>query len=157
MPTRKIGRKARQYRRSTPVGRLRRNAAKIARHASLIQIRLISWGMVKDDRVAEILDTVSRILDLFSKVDRILEGLEESGFVPPPKSGSVSYEVGQHVMIAPKFRPKYEAVFGQILLKDPELLEDLTVSDLLPSGEVVVRRRSRSPFMVPKSHLLPVK
>lgn len=157
MSTLQNGQKPQQYRRSTPVGRLRRNAAKIARHASLIQIRLISWGIVADDRVAEILDKVSRILLLFTEADGILEGLEKSGFAPPPKSGSASYVVGQHVMIAPKARPKYEAVFAKILPKDPFLLEDLTVSDLLPSGEVVVQRRSWLPFMVPKSHLLPVK
>lgn len=157
MPTRRNGQKPRQYRRSTPVGRLRRNAAKIARHASLIQIRLIMWGMVADDRVAEILNKVSRILSLFTEVDGILEGLEKSGFVPPLKSGSTTYMVGQHVMIAPKARPKYAAVFAKILPQDPFLLDDLTVSDLLPSGEVVVQRKSKLPFMVPKSHLLPVK
>ena len=149
--------KPRHYRRSTPVGRLRRNAAKIARHASLIQIRLISWGTVQDNRVAEILDKVSRILGLFADTDKILAKLEKSGFAPPPKSSSVSYTVGQRVMIAPKVRLKYQTVFKQFLQRDPMFLEDLVVSDLLPSGEVVVRRRNQLPFMLPKSHLLPVK
>lgn len=157
MPAHKGNSKPRRYRRSTPVGRLRRNAVKIARHASLIQIRLISWGMVRDNRVAEILDKVSRILELFADTDRILAKLEKSGFTPPSKSSSISYVVGQRVMIAPKARLKYKTVFKQFLQRDPMFLEDLVVSDLLPSGEVVVRRRNQLPFMLPKSHLLPAR
>ena len=157
MPTNNKNAKLRQYRRSTPIGRLRRNAAKIARHAALIQVRIISWGEVVDDRVAEVLAKVGQILKLFSFMDTILEGLEESGFAPPVKSGTMSYQAGQHVMIAPKARLKYETVFKTALQRDPCFLEDLVVSDVLPSGEVVIRRGHQLPFMVPKSHLLPAK
>ena len=87
--------KPRQYRRSTPVGRLRSNAAKVTRHASLVQIRIMSWGEVDDERVAQVLNRMSGIQILVSEADRILEKLERSGFVPPKKSGALVYQIGQ--------------------------------------------------------------
>ena len=147
--------KPRQYRRSTPVGRLRSNAAKVTRHASLVQIRIMSWGEVDDERVAQVLNRMSGIQVLVSEADKILEKLERSGFVPPKKSGALVYQIGQHVMISPKARPKYMEVFKQALREDPRLLDDLVVDNLLPTGEVVVRRGWQLPFMLPKSHLLP--
>jgi hypothetical protein len=145
----------RQYRRSTPVGRLRRNAAKVARHASLVQARIASWGDVEDERVAQVRSRMEGILVLASEADRIMERLEVSGFVPPKKSGALVYQIGQHVMISPKARPKYREVFKQALRDDPRLLDDLVVDNLLPTGEVVVRRGKQLPFMTAKSHLLP--
>ena len=147
--------KPRQYRRSTPVGRLRRNAAKVIRHASLVQVRMASWGKVDDDRVSQIDSRMGGIRVLASEADRIMERMERSGFVPPKKSGALVYQIGQHVMISPKARPKYMEVFKQALREDPRLLDDLVVDNLLPTGEVVVRRGWQLPFMLPKSHLLP--
>jgi hypothetical protein len=85
-----------------------------------------------------------------------MEKLEKSGFVPPKKSGALVYQIGQRVMISPKARPKYREVFKQALRDDPKLLDDLVVDNLLPTGEVVVRRGKQLPFMTPKSHLLPM-
>ena len=148
--------KPRQYRRSTPVGRLRRNAAKVARHASLVQARIASWGEVEDERAAQVRSRMGGILALASEADKIMERMERSGFVPPKKSGALVYQIGQHVMISPKARLKYKAVFKQALKDDPKFLDDLVVDNLLPTGEVVVRRGRQLPFMAPKSHLLPV-
>ena len=147
--------KPRQYRRSTPVGRLRRNAAKVARHASLAQARIVSWGEVEDERAAQVRSRMGGILVLASEADKIMERMERSGFVPPKKSGALVYQIGQHVMISPKARLKYKAVFKQALKDDPKFLDDLVVDNLLPTGEVVVRRGRQLPFMTPKSHLLP--
>ena len=145
----------RQYRRSTPVGRLRSNAAKVAHHANLVQLRIMSWGEVNDELVAQVMNRMSGIQVLASEADRIMEKMERSGFVPPKKSGALVYQIGQHVMISPKARPKYMEVFKQALRDDPSFLDDLVVDNLLPTGEVVVRRGRQLPFMVPKSHLLP--
>jgi hypothetical protein len=145
----------RQYRRSTPVGRLRRNAAKVSRHASLVIARIASWGEVDDDRVPQIVSRMGGIQVLVSEADKIMEKMEKSGFVPPKKSGALVYQIGQHVTIAPKYRSKYRAVFKQALKDDPKFLNDLVVDNLLPTGEVVVRRGRQLPFMTPKSHLLP--
>lgn len=147
--------KLRQYRRSTPVGRLRRNALKVSRHASLIQDRIASWGEVDDERVLQVRSRMGGILVLASEADKIMEKLEKSGFVPPKKSGALVYQVGQHVAIAPKARSKYRVVFKQAMKDDPKFLDDLVVDNLLPTGEVVVRRGRQLPFMTPKSHLLP--
>ena len=147
--------KPRQYRRSTPVGRLRRNASKAARHASLVQARMASWGEVDDDRVVKVRSNMGAIMMLASESDRIMERMEKSGFVPPKKSGALVYQIGQHVMISPKARLKYKAVFKQALKDDPKFLDDLVVDNLLPTGEVVVRRGKQLPFMTPTSHLLP--
>ena len=147
--------KQRQYRRSTPVGRLRRNVAKVVRHASLVQARLISWGGMDDDRVSQIDARMGGIRVLAAEADRIMVRMERSGFVPPKKSGALVYQIGQPVMISPKARMKYKSVFKQALKADPRLLDELVVDQLLPTGEVVVRRGKQLPFMTPKSHLLP--
>jgi len=149
--------KLRQYRRSTPVGRLRRNTAKVARHASLVQVRIESWGEVADERVAQVNSRMGGILVLASEADKILGRIERSGFVPPKKSGALVYQIGQRVMISPKARSKYRVVFKRALKEDPKFLDDLVVDTLLPTGEVVVRRGKQLPFMTPKSHLLLVE
>jgi hypothetical protein len=95
------------------------------------------------------------ILAMVEEADKIMVKLEKSGFAPPKKSGVLSYQIGQHVMIAPKSRLKYKVVFKQALKDDPKFLDDLVVADFLTTGEVVVRRGMHLPFMTPKSHLLP--
>ena len=147
--------KPRQYRRSTPVGRLRRNVAKVTRHASLVQARMDAWGEVDDERVSQIDARMGGIRVLAAEADRIMERMEKSGFVPPKKSGALVYQIGQPVMISPKAKAKYRTVFKQALKADPRMLDELVVDQLLPTGEVVVRRGKQLPFMTPKSHLLP--
>jgi len=144
------------YRRSTPVGRLRRNASKIARHASLVSIRLDSWknGVASDKRLLEAEKIVSEIVEASSRLDAVMGKLEKSKFVPPKRSNALSFEIGQHVAIGPKYRGKYGLVFATVLNEDPHLLDDLVVQNILPSGEVVVQRKRRTPFLVAKSHLM---
>ena len=150
-------RKPRKYKRSTPVGRLRRNAGKIARHASLVQIRLRSWNGVSDSRVEAAKVIVDEIMSQASRLDGVMKVLEKAGFVPPRRSSALKYSVGQHVAISPKYQRKYTLVFAKVLRGDRKLLSDLVVSNILPSGEVVVQRGKRSPFVVAKSHLVPAK
>ena len=145
--------KQRQYRRSTPVGRLRRNIVKVVRHASLVQDRIASWGEMGDGRVDKVGSKLSVILVLASEADKILEKMEGEGFVPPKKSSALVYEVGQQVMIAPKARDRYLSAFRQALNADPKLLDELVVDSLLPTGEVAVRHGKHLPFITPKSHL----
>lgn len=147
-------RKPRKYRRSTPVGRLRRNAGKIARHASLVQARLRSWNGVSDSRVEAAKAIVEEIMSGASRLDGVMKALERANFVPPRRSSALRYSVGQHVAISPKYRGKYALVFAKALRDDRKLLSDLVVSNILPSGEVVVQRGKRSPFVVAKSHLV---
>ena len=148
--------KPRKYSRSTPVGRLRRNVAKSARNASLVIARIASWGKVDDDQVSQVVGRMGGIQVLACEADKLLERLEGEGFVPPKKSGALVYQIGQHVRISPESRSKYKVAFKQVLRDDPKFLDDLVVDNILPTGEVVVRRGRQSPFMAPKSHLLPV-
>ena len=143
----------RPYRKSTPVGRLRRNADKVCQHASLLRSRAASWG-AGDERVAAVERLAGSVVAKAREIDGHLASLEESGFTPPEKQRSVNWEVGQMVAVSPKFRAKYEAAFPDELKRDPGYLDELVVENVPPSGEVVVRRRGRRPFLVPKTHLV---
>lgn len=146
-------RSKRSYRKSTPVGRLRRNVEKVLQHASLLNERVAPWsGASEEARVVEVLS--SEVVGKAREMDNSLAHLEEGGFVPPAKQRSVAWEVGQSVSVARKFRPKYEAAFRDDLARDAGFLDVLEVVDNLPSGEVVVRRRGGSTFMAPKTHLV---
>jgi hypothetical protein len=134
------------------VGRLRRNAEKMALHATLLMSRVSSWG-VKDARLEEVSTSASVVVDASSKVCGILDDLERSGFAPPEKRRAVAWEAGQRVALGDKFRPKYEAAFPDELREDGEYLDDLVVEKVLVNGEVVVRREGKNPFIVPKTHL----
>jgi hypothetical protein len=149
------GKRKRSYRRSTPVGRLRRNADKVARHASLALARMESWRNGKPDRRLEAAKAAARaVLDEAAGLDRILARLERSNYAPPKRSGALRYMTGQHVAVCPKHAAKYRLAFAEMLRKDPGMLKDLVVANVLPSGEVVVRR-GKHPFLVAKSHLIP--
>jgi hypothetical protein len=153
----------RPYRRSTPVGRLRSNAMKLLRHARLIGNRVGAWmriestGSADDDRqISKIVENVESIQTMIAILDGLLLRLELSGFVPPKPSSALVYTIGQHVAIAPRFMSKYRSIFESVLRSDPGLLDDLVVEGLPPSGEIVVRRGRRTPFMAPKSHLVAI-
>jgi len=154
-----MGEKAKKvrYKRSTPVGRLRRNVSKVARHAGLVLARMASWGTVTEPKVRKVKSLVDEIISNAASVDKLLEELETTNFVIPKRSSAVFFVVGQKVTISQKHRAKYRAAYSQVLKLDPHLLDDLVVMGLLPSGEVVVQRGQRTPFMVPKSHLSLVK
>ena len=116
-----------------------------------------SWDGVSDSRMAVAKAIVDEIMAGASRLDGVMKVLERTNFVPPRRSSALRYSVGQHVAISPKYRRKYVLVFAKALRDDRKLLSDLVVSNILPSGEVVVQRGKRSPFVVAKSHLAPAR
>lgn len=93
---------------------------------------------------------VGAVDDVCSCVRRLVE----SGFVPPKRSFTVTFRVGDRVAVRPKHRAKYEKVYEKQIAEDPEMLDELLVVRTdLPGGEVVVQRRRLAPFMACKSHL----
>lgn len=146
----------REYRKNTPIGRLRRNVEQMRHHAGLLLARITSWGS-DEGRLAELEKRASTVVTMSGEMDEILVKLDRDGFVPPEKSRMVKWEIGQRVAIAQKFRSKYEAAFKEILKTDDGFLDDLRVDSELPTGEISVRRRGRSPFIVPKTHLVGVE
>jgi hypothetical protein len=146
--------KTRHYRRSTPLGRLCRNVEKIARHASLLRARLLSWGVDGEPRLAVLASSVEEVVARAEDMAGVLAKLEAAGFAPPAHPRGVEYEPGQRVQVAPKFREEYEEAFRSVMESDPGYLDDLTVDSVLSSGKVVVRRGRKSPFVVAKTHLL---
>lgn len=146
----------RSYRKSSPIGRLRRNAYQVRRQASLLQARVAAWGS-SDDVVASVEAAAAKIVELVGVADGRLAALERSGFAPPEKPRVLTWEEGQRVAVARKFRGKYELAFCDILERDPDFLDALVVESVLPSGEISVRRKGRSPFLVPKTHLVEVE
>lgn len=143
----------RPYRKSTPIGRLRRNADKVCQHSTLLRSRVASWGSA-DERVSSIERLASSLVAKSREVDDLLALLEDSGFVPPEKQRVVTWSLGQKVAVGAKFRGKYEVAFREDLQRDAGFLDLLAVEEILPSGEIVVRRRGKSPFLVPKTHLV---
>jgi len=154
-----MGKQKRSYRRSTPIGRLRRNADKIVRHALLAQSRLKSWqNGIANPHMQMAWKILEEIINKAFCLDSIMDELEDSGWKPPKKPGSPHFEVGQHVAIAPKSRPRYAQVFGAALKVDPDLMDDLVIESILPSGWISVRRGHSLPCLIPaKSHLVPAK
>ena len=146
------------YKRSTPVARLRRNVEKLAKNATLVADRLEAWRSSTPDPVLESAhDVVRKVQKLVKKLDGRTVELESNNFMPPKHSASVSFEPGQDVMVVSRFRRKYELVFEKILRADPDMLDGLVVVGPVPStGEVVVRRGRRTPFVVCKTHIVGV-
>ena len=147
-------RKTRRYRRSTPLGRLCRNVEKIARHASLLKARLLSWGVAGESKLSLLVFVADEVSAKARDMSDILAELEAEGFTPPERPRSVEYLPGQKFQVAPKFRSEYEEAFKSVIAKDPGFLDELTSEAVLESGKVVVRRGKNSPFVVPKTHLL---
>jgi hypothetical protein len=154
-----MGKQKRSYRRSTPIGRLRRNADKIARHARLSQDRLKSWqNGVPNRHMQQSWDILEEIIAKVAHLDSLMGALEASGWTPPKKTGTLHFEPGQHVAIAPGSREKYTLVFGRSLKNDPSLMDDLIIEAVLPSGGISVRRGRGTPCLIPaKSHLVLVE
>ena len=147
-------RKTRRYRRSTPLGRLSRNVEKIARHASLLKVRLLSWGVTTESKLSLLVFMTDEVAGKASDMTDVLAKLEAEGFTPPERPRSVDYVPGQRVQVAPKFRAEYEEAFETVIAADSGYLDELTVESVLASGKVVVRRGKKSPFVVSKTHLL---
>jgi hypothetical protein len=146
-----------KYRHSTPVTRLRRNVLKVLYHDGLALSRLRGWQTGSDDDVGRLLDLAEQVAELGAEMDVQLAKLEESGFVPPRRSQARVFELGQHVRVEEAARPRYRLLYERQLRDDPEMLDDLVVDKVLPSGEVAVRRGRRAPIAARKSHLVPIK
>lgn len=148
--------KKRRYRRSTPVGRLKSNAEKLVRHASLMRARLTSWG-ASEPTLDLVSSKLSLVEDSAAVMRHALSSLERSGWEPPTKSSGVEYVPGDRVAIAESHRSEYEEAYADQLRDDPDMLDELVVSKVLDSGKVVVQRGKKTPFAVAKSHLVHVE
>ena len=143
------------YKRSTPVIRLRRNVQKLGKNAELVSNRLKSWQAANDSDLASAYALVVEIQKAIVKLDTCVGKLETNGFVPPKRSSAVIFEDGDAVSVLDKYRAKYETAFEKVLKEDPHLLDELSVLKTIPeSGEVVVQRGQRTPFLVRKSHIV---
>jgi hypothetical protein len=109
-----------------------------------------------DKLVEKALDVVERILVIAIQLDCIMGELEKSNFVPPKRSSALHFEIGQHVAIAQKYRETYKLMMAPLLEQDPTLLDDLMISNIMPTGKLVVRR-GKTPFIAAKCHLVILK
>lgn len=143
------------YKRSTPVIRLRRNIFKLNKNTELVSKKLRSWQASSDPDLMVAYDIVDGVQKSIVKLDACAAKLESKNFVPPKRSSSVYFEEGQLVSVLDKHRQKYELAFEKVLKDDPRLLDELVVSKIITStGEVVVQRGQRTPFIVRKSHIV---
>jgi hypothetical protein len=149
--------KKRTYRRSTPVLRLRRTAEKVVYYNSLGLGRLRSWQVAQNELVDRCLAVATVIAEKSVLLGDLLLGLESSGFVPPKRWQSYQPEVGHRVRIADRFRPRYEQLYERQIKRDPEMLDDMVVVKVVPSGEVAVQRGRHTPIVSRKTHLCPLK
>jgi hypothetical protein len=148
--------KKRRYRRSTPIGRLRRNVQKIGRHAGLMKSRILAWKTETPELIL-VSAKIEAVEVAVAVMDGALESLERSNWSPPPRSSALEFVPGQHVAISQSHLEDYKAAFEDILRDDPEMLDDLVVDKVLLNGKIVVRRGKRTPFPVSKSHLVPLE
>ena len=145
------------YRRSTPVLRLRRNIDKIGAYAELCAIRLRSWNGAREDaRLLGGLELAGEIQARVADLRAMTFRLERSHFVPARKSTIWQPSQGDHVRVVDAYRSKYAAIYASLLASDPHMLDDLVVQSTLPTGEIIVKRRSRTPFALRKSHICQV-
>lgn len=143
-----------KYRRSTPVIRMQRNIDKLDKIASLVQERLLAWKSSGDETVEAGVTLSLGLAVNIKALKKCADLLEQSGFVPPARPKAAEYETGEKVRVKDEFRPKYESAYRAQLSSDPDMLDELSVSDKLPTGELVVRRTPRSiPIIMRKSHV----
>jgi len=146
--------KKNHYKRSTPVIRLRRNIFKLCKNGELVVKKLRSWQASSDLDLAAAYDIVDGVQKSIVKLDAYAAKLELKNFAPPKRSTVVNFDKGEPVSVLNKHRPKYELAFERALREDPHLLDELIVVKTIPSsGEVVVQRGQRTPFIVRKSHI----
>ncbi len=147
--------KPRRYRRSTPVGRLRRNAQKVLKHAGFIRRRVASWGADASE-LALVHERAKLVSEMAADMDGALGELEARGYEPPPRPSSPEYAPGDQVAVAVKHLDRYREALAGLMKDDPDMLEWLVVDRVLPSGELVLRRGKRVVLpMVPRSHVEP--
>jgi len=144
-----------QYKRSTPVIRLQRNIAKLERNAGLVLTRLSSWLVDGDETLVKSVEHTDAIMRAIDDLKVEVAGLVSVDFVPPKRSATVWHVEGQTVAVAPKHYHKYEQAFQHVLKDDPDYLNQLTIKSILETGEIVVQRGKKTPFIVRKSHIVP--
>lgn len=144
------------YRKSTPVIRLQRNVEKISRLAALCRDRLEVWRQSDDTDVEGAVGSVDEVVAGVRRLAEHVERLVVAKFVPPRRMMAWKPAKGDRVKVAADYRQKYEEAYALVLKTDPQMLDDLSVVDHLPSGEVLVQRGRRTPFLVRKSHLTKV-
>jgi hypothetical protein len=139
----------RRYERSTPVGRAEKNLVKISRIGQLTLERLRSWIATPliDEDLDKAIAWLSECVAAAEETSSRVRGLMERGWSPPKRSSSVVYARGDHVRVNEKYRSKYLEIYAL------DVIHDLVVSKILPSGEVVVQHGRATPFIVAKSHL----
>ena len=140
------GRK-RHYVRSTPIGRAVSNLAKIEKIGRLTLDRLRSWGENSHEELAMAVRWLEQSLMATAEATSRMNILANTDWCPPKKSSSISFSEQEEVQISPKYRDKYLEVYG------PQIVDDLVVSKVLPSGEIAVRHGRATPFIVAKSHI----
>lgn len=143
----------RKYRRSTPVGRVRKNLEKIGKVAQLVMVRLKLWSSSQSkqtskssDRIASLCEQMDRLMSSNDAALAIVADLEKRGWVPPRPSSVIVFEKGIKVKIGRRFKSKYRVIYSD------EVLNNLVVFENLKTGEIAVEY-GQTVFMVPKSHL----
>jgi hypothetical protein len=123
------------------------NLAKVEKIGRLTLDRLRSWGENSNEDLAMAVRWLQQSLDANAEAANRLNILTAIEWSPPKKSSSISFEESEEVKISPKHRDKYLEVYGA------NIIDDLVVSKILPTGEVAVRHGRATPFIVAKSHL----
>lgn len=135
----------RPYRRSTPLGRARKNFERIGRAAEVVAKRISVWDPQGRSEVLSSADRAKQILARAQEGEKFLRVLEKLNFVPRRKSGP-AFDPGTAVTIVPRCREKYKEIYSA------KVLGSLRVVSTLKSGEVAVMAFG-SKFMVPRSHI----
>ena len=144
---------ARRYKRSTPPIRLHRHVEKMVMHSAIVAGRLEAWRLSADPRVEAALKDAHDAWAASQALEGQVLSLVDTEFVPPLRAASWVPEPGQHVCIMDRYRGRYAEMFEKVLGSDPGMLDDLVVEKVLPTGEVMVQRGRRTPFVARKSHL----
>jgi hypothetical protein len=155
--TRQAGRKTRRYTRRNPLARLHRGVEMMIKTSDLASSKVESWRACMDDPPSVLLATCSasenlrRSLTIF---EACVAKLEEVGFEIPRRSKAICHVVGSRVRVLDEHRASYMSLYEEQIGRDPKVLDDLLVTKVMPSGEVVVKRDGVDlPIVARKSHL----
>ena len=136
----------RAYSRTTPVGRVCRRLDTMLKILAFSIRRMGQWSPDESDAVRALGQARNAESALIDAHDAVLR-LCARGWLPPRRTGSISFVEGEEVRIAEKHQPKYLQIYTM------NIIDNLHVAKLLPTGEIAVRYVGTTPFIVPKSHL----
>lgn len=137
----------RKYRRSTPLGRVAKNFDRARRITEVAWRRLSAWEYSGEPSVLAAIKLGKKICAEASEAIMKVESLVVRAWIPPKRSLAVTYEPGEAVRVAKKYREKYLEVYKA------NLLDSLRVVSMLTSGEVAVRAPGSTVILVAKSHI----